>query len=50
MTTKDKLIHTVDIETIKEFKTLTRELSINRSALIENFIKRWIKENKDKNK
>jgi hypothetical protein len=43
--TKTKVNYSIDQEISKVFDTLSKEKSINKSALIENFIKNWIKEN-----
>ncbi len=48
MKTKDQALYTVDKEILKEFHAMTKELAFNRSALIEKFMKNWIKEQKSK--
>ena len=35
--------YTVDKETVKEFNKICKEKSINKSALIDALIKKWIK-------
>lgn len=44
-TTKTKVNYSIDNEVSKKFNTLSKEKSINKSSLIEGFIKKWIKEN-----
>ena len=44
-TTKTKVNYSIDKDVLNTFDTLSKEKSINKSALIENFIKNWIKEN-----
>jgi len=48
MNKKERLIHTINVDVCNEFKKLTTELTINRSALIEKMIKTWINEQKNK--
>lgn len=36
----------IDKEILKDFKVETKKRAINRSGLIQNFIKEWLKENK----
>lgn len=44
-TTKTKVNYSIDKEILNTFVFLSKKKSINKSALIENFIKNWIKEN-----
>ena len=44
-TKKKRVNYTIDIGLLKDFKTATEERSINKSSLIESFIKRWFEEN-----
>ncbi len=37
---------TIDKEIVKEFTEIAKKKAINKSALIENYIKQWIQENK----
>lgn len=43
--TKTKVNYSIDKVVSNTFDVLSKEKSINKSALIENFIKNWIKEN-----
>ena len=43
--TKQKVAYSVNKELLKIFNEKAKELSINKSALVENLIKRWLKEN-----
>jgi len=43
--TKTRVNYSIDKEIIKEFDKLSKEKAINKSGLIELFIKNWIKEN-----
>jgi len=44
--TRIKVSYSVDKSLIKEFNKLAKEHAINKSGLMELFIKQWIKENK----
>lgn len=44
-TTKTKVNYSINKDICKIFSNLSKEKSINKSALIESFIKNWIKEN-----
>lgn len=44
-TTKTKVNYSIDKGVSKSFNTISKEKSINKSSLIESFIKNWIKEN-----
>jgi len=46
--TKIGMYTTIDINVMNEFKRLSDENAINRSKLIENFLKQYIKEHKTK--
>jgi len=48
MTTKEHAMFTIDIEILKEFKGLAKEMAINKSALVEKMMKNWIQEQKNK--
>ncbi len=48
METKERILYTIDKEILKEFNEITKELAFNRSALVEKFMKNWIKEHKTK--
>jgi metal-responsive CopG/Arc/MetJ family transcriptional regulator len=41
--TKLQITYTVDKAVLKKFAELTESMCINRSQLIENYIKDWIK-------
>jgi len=43
---KKKVNYNINVETIKEFNTLTKVKAINKSQLIENLIKKWVEMNK----
>jgi hypothetical protein len=49
MLNKQKVAYTVNKEIVKQFNRRAKELSINKSLLIENLIKKWMKENEEKN-
>lgn len=44
-TTKSKVNYSINKDVLSVFNSLSKEKSINKSALIESFIKNWIKEN-----
>ena len=44
--TKIGIYSTIDVEVMKEFDRVCDKKAINRSKLLENFIKQWIEENK----
>jgi len=44
---KGKIIFTIKNEIINLFKDLTNKKFINRSALIESFIEKWIESEKE---
>ena len=46
--TKTKVNYSVDKGTEKEFSEVADRLAINKSALIEKFMAKWTKENKDR--
>ncbi len=48
MIKKEPAIHTIDKDILKEFNEIAKEGSFNRSALVEKFMKNWIKEQKSK--
>ncbi len=48
MATKDKVLYTMSKEVSKEFDEIAKEMTINKSALIEKLVKNWIKEQKTK--
>ena len=43
--TKTKVNYSIDKSLSDRFNIISKEKSINKSALIENFIKNWTKEN-----
>jgi hypothetical protein len=43
--TKKRVDYSIDKDTIIKFDKLAKEKAINKSGLIELFIKNWIKEN-----
>ena len=42
--TKKRANYTIDIELLKDFNDATKKKSVNKSSLIESFIKRWFEE------
>lgn len=48
MIRRQKVAYSVNKEVVKDFNKRAKELSINKSALIENLIKKWLKENEEK--
>lgn len=46
--TKARSNFSVDKKVDKDFNALTEKLAINKSALIEKYMLRWIVENKDR--
>jgi hypothetical protein len=44
--TKKKVNFNVDVKTLNEFNKTSKLKAINKSQLIENFMKTWILENK----
>ncbi len=46
--TKVKVSYSIDKDIEKQFNEQADRLAINRSALVEKFIQRWTKENKDR--
>ena len=46
--TKARSNFSVDKKIDKEFNALTEKLAINKSALIEKYMVRWIADNRDK--
>ena len=46
--TRIKVSYSVDKATAKEFSKEAERLAVNRSALIEKLMERWIKENKER--
>lgn len=47
--TKTKVNYSVDKDTENQFSKLADKLAINKSALIEKFMAKWIEENKKRN-
>lgn len=45
---RKQVAYTIDREIIKLFNKRAKELSINKSALIENLVRKWMKENEKK--
>ena len=45
--TKIKVNYSIDKEVIKDFNKFSKEKAINKSGLIELFIRNWVKENKN---
>lgn len=45
---KMKASYSIDKEVEKEFSRIASELAVNKSALIEKYMQRWIAENKDR--
>jgi metal-responsive CopG/Arc/MetJ family transcriptional regulator len=45
---KERITHTVDKKVVEDFNRITKLNSINKSALIENLIKKWIKDEMEK--
>lgn len=43
---KKKVSYNIDIEINDKFNKLVKKRAINKSQLIENFISKWIMENK----
>jgi len=48
MINRQKIAYTVNKKIVKQFNEKAKELSINKSALIENLIKKWLRENKNR--
>ena len=48
LVTKQKVAYSVDKNLLKNFNIRAKELSINKSALVENLIRKWMKENENK--
>lgn len=47
-TSRVKVNYSVDKDTEQEFSVQADRLAINKSALIEKFMAKWTKENKDR--
>ena len=45
---RERVTYTVKVDTAKEFNRIALEKSINRSSLINQLMKKWIEENKEK--
>ena len=45
---KQKVGYAINKKLLKKFNKKSKELSINKSALIENLIKKWLKENENR--
>jgi hypothetical protein len=43
---KKRVNFNISINTLKEFNLLAKERAINKSQLIENYIKEWMEKNK----
>ncbi len=39
---KERVTHTIDFDLSKKFNKITKDNAINKSALIEKLIKKWI--------
>jgi hypothetical protein len=46
--TKSNGIFTINTDVLSNFKKVAKRMSINKSALVETFLKEWTERNKDK--